>query len=398
MTEQKKNAQVLNGINEDISELKSLSTLRKRVVSDSEIVSKSASAFRLANGSTGVILRNDSKDFYTLITPTGQALDGSWNTLRPLTINLASGRVSLRNGVDISGGALVSHDAGISAMTTGPASLIDGQTYGAPEIQTHFTSGNVTTTMKMSTRFAAGKEEMGLISYRDSEGVCNEMKLRKGGGLDIGGSFISSSSHWGVMKCSDAVSENATSAWNYGMVLYGRAHEHNVGFSHYEQFNSHTAAVISVNEDNVKVNIGFHFRSNGIGYANNGWQTFSDRRIKDDIREIDRPLEKLLTLKPYTYYKNGDSFRSASIMAQDLLAVLPEGVTNTGTFIRRDGVEVDNCLAVSNEAVIGLLVGAVSELHKKLHEQEQRLSAVEDIVKSLHENIPTSKIKTKNEN
>lgn len=59
MAEEKKNAQVINGVNDNITELKSLSTLRQRVVSDGEIVSKSANGFRLANGNTGVMLRND---------------------------------------------------------------------------------------------------------------------------------------------------------------------------------------------------------------------------------------------------------------------------------------------------------------------------------------------------
>jgi hypothetical protein len=63
MAEEKKNAQVINGVNDDIAELKSLSTLRQRVVSDGEIVSKSANGFRLANGNTGVMLRNDGRDF-----------------------------------------------------------------------------------------------------------------------------------------------------------------------------------------------------------------------------------------------------------------------------------------------------------------------------------------------
>ncbi|HGS7000064.1 TPA: tail fiber domain-containing protein, partial [Klebsiella pneumoniae] len=42
MAEQKTNALVLNGVNDDITELKSLTTLRKRLVSDGEIVSKAA--------------------------------------------------------------------------------------------------------------------------------------------------------------------------------------------------------------------------------------------------------------------------------------------------------------------------------------------------------------------
>ena len=104
MAEQKKNALVLNGINDDITELKSLTTLRKRVVSDSEIVSKSANGFRLSNGSTDVILRNDGRDFYALTTAAGQSQDGQWNTLRPFSFSLSTGRVSLRNGVDIAGG------------------------------------------------------------------------------------------------------------------------------------------------------------------------------------------------------------------------------------------------------------------------------------------------------
>ncbi|WP_455710398.1 phage tail fiber protein, partial [Serratia ficaria] len=108
MAEEKKNAQVLSGVNDDITELKTLTTLRKRVVSDGEIVSKSANGFRLANGNTGVMLRNDGTDFYALTTPAGQAQDGQWNTLRPFSFNLASGRVALRNGVDIAGGAMVS--------------------------------------------------------------------------------------------------------------------------------------------------------------------------------------------------------------------------------------------------------------------------------------------------
>lgn len=91
MAEEKKNAQVINGVNEDIAELKSLSTLRQRVISDGEIVSKSANGFRLANGNTGVMLRNDGEAFYLLTTPAGQAQNGQWNTLRPFAFSLASG-------------------------------------------------------------------------------------------------------------------------------------------------------------------------------------------------------------------------------------------------------------------------------------------------------------------
>lgn len=96
MAEQPKNAQVLNGINDDITELKSLTTLRKRVVSDGEIVSKSANGFRLSNGSIGVILRNDGRDFYALTTAAGQSQDGQWNTLRPFSFSLHRSRLTAK--------------------------------------------------------------------------------------------------------------------------------------------------------------------------------------------------------------------------------------------------------------------------------------------------------------
>jgi hypothetical protein len=127
MAEQKKNALVLKGINDDITELKSLATLRKRLVSDGEIVSKSENGFRPGRGNTGVILRNDGRDFHMLTTKDGEALNGQWNTLRPFSFNLKTGSVSLHNGVDISGGAVVSHNASIFAKTTGPDPLINGQ-------------------------------------------------------------------------------------------------------------------------------------------------------------------------------------------------------------------------------------------------------------------------------
>lgn len=106
-----------------------------------------------------------------LTTKDSEALNGQWNTLRPFSFNLKTGRVSLRNGVDISGGALVSHNAGITAQTTGPDPLINGQTYRAPDIHTSFVTGKKTTTMLMGSRIVTGQEDYALISYRDMKGA-----------------------------------------------------------------------------------------------------------------------------------------------------------------------------------------------------------------------------------
>lgn len=186
MVDQKSNAQVLNGVNDDILEMKSLTTLRKSVVTDGEVVSKSQNAFRLAGSKTGVILRNDGNDFHTLVTPEGQAQDGQWNTLRPLSFNLKNGRVALRNGVDISGGAMVSHNAGVFTTLTGPDALINGQTYDSAPMYTDFKTGSVVTRMLMGARVNAGHDDYGLLSYRDWHGKWNELRVRPNNELDAG--------------------------------------------------------------------------------------------------------------------------------------------------------------------------------------------------------------------
>jgi len=44
-----------------------------------------------------VILRNDGSDYYHLLSAAGTTPSGTWNTLRPLTINLVNGAVSVAN-------------------------------------------------------------------------------------------------------------------------------------------------------------------------------------------------------------------------------------------------------------------------------------------------------------
>lgn len=70
--------------------------------STSEIISKSANAFRLAYGNTGVILRSDSDKFYLLFTEKGDTY-GSWNGYRPLSVNLTDGSVESSSIVNLYG-------------------------------------------------------------------------------------------------------------------------------------------------------------------------------------------------------------------------------------------------------------------------------------------------------
>ncbi|MCP1106326.1 tail fiber domain-containing protein [Serratia nevei] len=377
MAEGKKNAQVINGVNDDITELKSLSTLRQRVVSDGEIVSKSANGFRLANGNTGVMLRNDGHDFYALTTPGGQALNGQWNTLRPFSFNLASGRVALRNGVDISGGAVVSHNDGIAAVTTGPASLINGQTYSAPAMNTNFISGNVTTTMVMSTRLVAGKEDMGVLAYRDVKGTWNEIQIRPNHELSVGQLVKRNVNGWIVAAGNQTVNNNTERTTN-GLSIQGNGGLFAETY-HLERIGQHQLMVLHVGKTTGGEDGWYEFRERGNAYTNGAWHSSSDARMKTDITQIAGALDKLANIGGYTYLKQG--VPEAGVIAQEVESVLPQSVTQTELKLN-DGSVLKDARGININGVVALLVEALKEERAAREGLESRLAALEGMISS----------------
>ena len=67
-----------------------------------EITSLYANGLRVAYGNYGFFIRNDGKDTYFMLTASGDRF-GSWNNLRPLTINNANGAVSIGHGLNVTG-------------------------------------------------------------------------------------------------------------------------------------------------------------------------------------------------------------------------------------------------------------------------------------------------------
>lgn len=370
MAEEKKNAQVTNGVNDDVTELKSLTTLRKRIISDGEIVTKAANGFRLANGNTGVILRNDGKDFYALTTPNGQAQDGQWNTLRPFSFNLASGRVSLRNGVDISGGAMVSHNAGVSTATTGPTPLIAGQVYYAADVSAGFTCGNVTTTMLMGSRVVAGKEDHGLLSYRDWQGNWNELQVRANSELSVGQLIKRNAHGWFTASPPENADKSKESITN-GLYLQNPSNKH-VKIYHHDHV-KYNELVINVSDGNK--DSWFVFKEDGYAVTGGGWNISSDVRMKTDITKIDGALDKLASIGGYTYLKQG--VPEAGVIAQEVEEILPQSVTQTELKLN-DGSVLKDARSININGVVALLVEALKEEREARRALESRLVVLEN--------------------
>lgn len=92
--------------------------------------------FRLINGNYGVIFRNSDNLFYMLLTNSGNASSGSWNSLRPFYINLATGLVTIGNGLVSSGIASFTNTTEATSATSG-AVIVSGGLGVAKQIITN---------------------------------------------------------------------------------------------------------------------------------------------------------------------------------------------------------------------------------------------------------------------
>lgn len=91
-------------------------TLTGGLTAAGEIVSRSGNGFRIVQGNYGFFIRNDGSNTYFMLTDSGDSL-GTWNSLRPLTINNASGAVSIGSGLNVTGGINGSLNGNASTAT-----------------------------------------------------------------------------------------------------------------------------------------------------------------------------------------------------------------------------------------------------------------------------------------
>ncbi|EHW5038590.1 tail fiber protein [Escherichia coli] len=125
-----------------------------------EIISKSANGLRIAYGNYGFFIRNDGGSTYFMLTASGDTL-GSWNSLRPITINNTSGVVSIGNGLNVTGGVNGSLNGNAAtatklqtARTIGGVSFDGSANIDLPGVNktgNQNTTGNAATATKLQT-------------------------------------------------------------------------------------------------------------------------------------------------------------------------------------------------------------------------------------------------------
>lgn len=101
----------------------------------------------------------------------------------------------------------------------------------------------------------------------------------------------------------------------------------------------------------------------------NAWNTFSDRRLKKDLRKIDNPLDKLFQLNGYYYFwiDTPNNKRQIGVIAQEVEEVLPEIVSSDDLGIK----------SVDYSKLTALLIEAVKEQQETIKKLEERIVALE---------------------
>ena len=138
-----------------------------------ELISTNANAYRLRGANYGVILRNDNSSFWILTTDNGSP-SGSFNSLRPFRINLSDGRVTLGNGLSVTG------------------TIIGSSTIQGTQLISTIASG--TSPLKVTSTTLVNNLNADLLDGWNGVGTSGNV-IRKSGYLTSGTSGLSS--YWG---------------------------------------------------------------------------------------------------------------------------------------------------------------------------------------------------------
>lgn len=148
---------------------------------------------------------------------------------------------------------------------------------------------------------------------------------------------------------------------------------------HYERIGQNH--FMGVHVGNGGANGWYEFRHDGNAFANGGWHSSSDARMKTDIEKIGNALDKLDSIGGYTYLKQG--VPEAGVIAQEVETVLPQSVTQT-TLTLNDGSVLDDARAVNINGVVALLLEALREEKKARLALEARLETLENADAAQH--------------
>lgn len=293
-------------------------------------IATSSNGLRLAYGNYGTLLRNDGSGFFILLTNSGGALDGSYNTLRPFKIDLATGDIQMESNVTITKSFKLSKrlrvDARESATSFGylKSNIANATNIGIAHLGTNY--GGTSDTTKEDYDMTA------ISMYRGIVGIGKEydytsLRAIYDAGVDLG--------------------------MTKGLLIG-------------------SAKVLYVNNE---LNISTSAYINGNILTTGGITMYSQRNLKNITDERGLSLDELSAIKPtrYTWKDGRDNRIHFGGIADDIQQVLPEVVYNVNGVLTMDYGNAGFAIA--------------SSLIKPVVDHEQRIKALEKENEELKQEI-----------
>ena len=112
-----------------------------------------------------------------------------------------------------------------------------------------------------------------------------------------------------------------------------------------------------------------------------GWTTYSDVRMKRNIKPISNCLDGLCNISVNTYTYINDENEGIGFLAQELIENgLEKTVSNSGRSEVVDGILIENILGYSHKNMIPYIVKGIQELNHKVKQQNDKIKTLEETI------------------
>lgn len=128
--------------------------------------------------------------------------------------------------------------------------------------------------------------------------------------------------------------------------------------------------------------------NSGVGYAPTAWQQASDRRVKDNIKRISAPLEKMKQISGCTWTRKDDQAKGAfgiGFIAQEVQKVFPDAISYPPEgSLKVNGEVISEPLALSpGDIAAALHHEAILALMDKIEKQDAVIAELQNRMKAI---------------
>lgn len=113
--------------------------------------------------------------------------------------------------------------------------------------------------------------------------------------------------------------------------------------------------------------------------GNGNCATYSDKRVKKNIKPLKDGLKKLLLLKPVTFEYNGKggflpSTKNIGLIAQEVQKIFPYMVGEYSEFLNKEDKEKTPLLTLNTGTLIFAVINAIKELNQKIENLKKQIN------------------------